>query len=319
MAVAFAAMVVLVGVPWVTQRTKPTERIAQIQSCHVELGRVEQITSLQGMVRHEGEYAAVAPVAGVVQAVYVNAGDRVEKGQALFRMEDSVQAAAMTSALMQEKQGNAAGVSTSQILMQAAAWEHQQSVSAAALAMDMLTVRAASDGVIQKVYVTELSGVAAGAPGMAISSDRQEIQCQAVVKDAQMIRTGMRARILYDGQCLAGGTVSAVGAAETAAGQSVCPVTISLNEQLDLPLGANVVVEVIRRSADNVPVLPVSALENDDTVRWVADGRSYMTKVQVLLADEMYCWVDMPVGTRVVVGGENTVSGQKIREADQCE
>lgn len=319
MAVALSTGVVMLGIPWVMQQTQPTERIAQIQSCSVELGRIEQITSLQGVVRYEGEYAAVAPAAGVVQAVYVSAGDRVQKGQALFRMEDSVQTAAMTSALMQEKQGNAVTESASPVLMQAAAWEHQQAASTAALAMDKLTVRAASDGVIQKVYVTELGGVAAGTPGVAVSSDRQEIQCQAVVKDAQMIRTGMNARILYDGECLASGTVSAVGAAEATAGQSLCPVSISLNEQLDLPLGANVVVEVIRHSVDNVPVLPVSALDSDDTVRWIADGRSYTTKVQVLLADEMYCWVDMPIGTRVVVGGESTVAGQKIREAAICE
>ena len=73
--------------------------------------------------------------------------------------------------------------------------------------------------------------------------------------------------------------------------------------------------EIIRCASENVPVLPVAAIGQGDTVRWVAEGRCYTAPVTVLLADEANCWVDLPLGTQVVLDAGETVEGQRVREA----
>ena len=73
--------------------------------------------------------------------------------------------------------------------------------------------------------------------------------------------------------------------------------------------------EIIRCASENVPVLPVAAIGQGDTVRWVAEGRCYTAPVTVLLADDENCWVDLPLGTQVVLWGGETVEGQRVREA----
>lgn len=315
-AITVAAAALMLGGAWLAQGAKPTERVAQVRVCRVTLGQVEQVTALRGVLRGAEERAALCPAAGVVAAVYVHPGDRVQAGQALFRMEDSVQTATLSAALQQELVNTASAWAESESLSplyQAAEMERQQSLTAAAAAMEQLTIRAAEDGVVQQVYAETGGLLTQGAPGVALSGEAQEIRCQAVVKDAQMLSPGMQARIL-DGETIVGeAVVSSIGAVEAVNGQSVCAVTLTPCEMVDLPLGAAVQVEIIRQAARDVPVLPVEAISDGDTVRWIAEGRCYEMGVQSLMADERCCWVDLPVGTQVVLSGDATQPGQKVR------
>ena len=136
-----------------------------------------------------------------------------------------------------------------------------------------------------------------------------------MLRDAEQLHAGMPARILHDGETLCMARVESIGEARAENGQTVCQVNLTPEENLPLPLGAQVEAEIIRCASDNVPVLPVAAIGRGDTVRWVAEGRCYTAQVSVLMADDASCWVDLPLGMPVVLEGGETLEGQRVREA----
>lgn len=62
-------------------------RTVRVETAAVSKGTVERILALSGRVRYETEYGALAPATGIVAEVYVQPGQRVTAGQALFRMD----------------------------------------------------------------------------------------------------------------------------------------------------------------------------------------------------------------------------------------
>lgn len=278
----------------------------KVETCRVEMGCVEQVIAASGVLRYEMEYAAVSPAAGVVEQVYVQQGDRVVSGQPLFRLAGEAQAAAITSVLT-GRQALPAGVPDGLASAQ---------LTEAAAQLDCLTVRAAADGVVQKVNVVQHGGVMAGTPAVALSGEKQEIQCSMVLRDAEELQPGMRARIMRGDEPLAGAVVKSVGPAQVSEmnGQTVCQVCLSPEASLRLPLGAQVDVEIILRGQDNVPVLPLQAVSDTGTVWWVSDSRSYEIDAPVLMSDDVNCWVNLPRDTEVVCGGDTPVQGGRVKE-----
>lgn len=318
-AVIVAAMIVA---PRVTMSSLPTESPARVQVCEVTRGAVEQALCVTARVRYEAEYAAVVPCAGIIRQVYVAPGDRVRAGQALFRMDGTAQEAALAAAisdapaaLVPDSLGNAA-VEASAALSQWTARETDATLRQAEAALSQLTVRAQADGLVHQVDIAENSGALAGTPAVALSGTQQLLTAQVVARDAASLRVGMAARVMSGSDLLCTASVRSIGAVETDAttGQTVTLVTLCPETPLDLPIGAAVDAEIILYGQQNVPTLPLSAVDEDGTVRWIADGRCYRLPVEVVMADEVNCWVNLPEGLRVVLHGGETVEGQRVRE-----
>ena len=279
---------------------------ARVQVCRVEMGSVEQVLALGGTLRYEMEFGAVSPVTGVVEQVYVTQGEEVTAGQPLFRLGGEVQAMAVSAALRRRSslpEAVGANLGSAQ-LMEASAQ------------LEALTVRAAADGTVQQVNVCEHGGVMAGSVAMAITGGSQEIQCSAVLRDAEKLRPGMAARILKDDEVLTMARVTGIGPAEVSSltGQTVCQVSLAAEENIRLPLGAALEAEIILCGQEQVPVVPVQAVAEDGTVWWVSEGRGYETTAEVYMADEVCCWVNLPEGTMVICGGEEIAEGQRVKE-----
>lgn len=291
------------------QGSAPTERAVRVEMCQVQIGRVEQVLAASGVLRYETEYVAISPATGVVAQVYVRQGDYVQAGQPLFRLNGEVQAAAVSAVLNQ--QGSYAAVLPVEL--------PDVSLQEAAAQLDSLTVRAAADGLVQQVNIAPYGGVMAGTPAVALSGEKQCIQCSVVLRDAQEVRQGMQARIIKDGEVLTMATVAEIGPAQVSevTGQTVCQVKLSPQESIRLPLGAMLEAEIILYGQESVPVLPLEAVTDSGMVWWVADGRSYEIPAQVVMADEVCCWVNLPEGTTVVCGGGETGEGQRVKEMKQ--
>ena len=313
-----AASMAMLGSAWLSKQACATETVASVQTCQVEIGCVEQITALRGTLQGAEEWTALSPVTGAVSAVYVRPGDRVKKGQALFRMDDNAQVEAVTAALNLQQDDTwphlLQNASLAEVKQQADT-ALQQQLYAAVTAMEALTVRAPADGIVRQVYAAEYSGLTTGVPVVVSSSEQQVICCSAVMKEAQQIELGMKARIIDGDAVLAWANVMEIGPVEAVAGQSMRVVKLQPTSTLELPMGAAVDVEIIRQEAADVPVVPVEALQGEDHVLWIAEGRCYDTPVEVLLRDEQNCWVNLPEGTQVVLQGDIAVSGQRVREA----
>lgn len=112
-------------------------------------------------------------------------------------------------------------------------------------------------------------------------------------------------------------TVESIGAAVTDAttGQVTCEVVLSLDQSLDLPLGAQVEAEVELLRAENVTVVPLQAISETGSVWWVADGRAWETDAAVIAQDEVSAWVALPEGVSVVVNSAKELAqGQRVKE-----
>lgn len=297
MGAATLAAVAAMMLPTITGSAVPTERTAWVETVQVTLGDVEKVLAVTGCVRYRSEYAALAPASGVVAQVCVRAGERVEKGQALFRMDASAQEQAIGLLL-----GAPSGVS--------------QELAEAAAQLRKMTVRAPSAGLVHRVDVMPNGGVMAGTPAVMLSTGEQVIRAGVVMADAVELRPGMLARLLLEDQLLGTACVTQIGELETdtKTGQTVATVTLEPEAALSLPLGAAVDAEIILAGAKGVPVLPVESIGENDEVWWVSDGRSYRTAAGVLLSDELHAWVSLPVGTQVIRRGE-VLQGQRVREA----
>lgn len=279
---------------------------AKVQTCRVELGSVEQVLAVTGVLRYEMEYAAISPATGVVAQVYVRQGDVVKSGQPLFRLNGEAQAMAVSATLANQEglaEVVAAGLTSAQL-------------QEAAAQLESLTVRAASDGLVQQVNIAENGGVLAGTAAVALSGEQQSIQCGVVLRDAEKLREGMEARIIRDGEVLTTAAVASIGPAEVSGttGQTVCQVCLTPAQTISLPLGATLEVEMILYGQQDVPVLPLQAVTDAGTVWWVAEGRGYEIPAEVLMADEVCCWVNLPEGATVVCGGETPEQGQRVKE-----
>lgn len=302
LAVTAAAAGAMLGAE-ATQRGMPA---ARVQTCQVELGSVEQLLAVTGVLRYEMEYAAISPATGVVEQVYVRQGDAVRAGQPLFRLNGEVQAMAVSTALA--GQGRLPEVVPAELT--------GVQLQEAAAQLESLTVRAAADGLVQRVSVTENGGVMAGTVAVALSGEKQSIQCSVVLRDAEKLRAGMEARIIRDGEVLTTAEVNSIGPAEVSSttGQTVCQVCLTPREAIGLPLGATLEVEMILYGQQNVPILPLQAVTEAGTVWWVAEGRGYEIPAEVVMADEVCCWVNLPEGATVVCGGETPAEGQRVKE-----
>lgn len=306
----------MLAVP-VTAGSGEADRTVRVETAAVSKGTVERILALSGRVRYETEYGALAPATGIVAEVYVQPGQRVTAGQALFRMDGTTQEAAVSACLARGESVSAALPvemnGTAEVLQSATA----ENLTASQLALEALTVRAQVDGLVQQVNVTSHSGVAAGTLAMALSGEKQQVVVNAALRDAEKLQRGQRASILVQGAQQAMATVESIGAAVTDAttGQVTCEVVLSLDQSLDLPLGAQVEAEVELLRAENVTVVPLQAISETGSVWWVADGRAWETDAAVIAQDEVSAWVALPEGVSVVVNSAKELAqGQRVKE-----
>lgn len=311
--IVLAAVMISAGMmllPAVKAGMLPTETPANVSLAAVLRGDICGETALRGSIRYTQEYAAVAPVSGIVAEVYVSPGEQVAKGQALLRMDTTVQAAAISNAYAAEAE---------------TAWLPEeidaQRITTAAIGektalLEAMTLRAAADGRVVAITAGQYSGVAAGSPAVTLCGGQQQIVCMAAVSDAAELSRGMWADILAHGEKYCGAVVEYVGAAQAdmQTGQMVCPVTLMPEKEIDLPIGAPVEAEIARYRYENVTVLPITAVTENGTVWVVSDGRCWEMAAEIVEADQLLCWVNLPAGTLVVDRPQGLVQGQRIQE-----
>lgn len=261
----------------------------------VSIGNVAVTVGLTGRLAYAQEYPALSTLPGQVAEVYVEPGQLVKAGQALVRLD-----------------GSAAEQAASAFAAQASDDALQQQLRAL---LQGTIIRAPEDGFVRQVLVAEHGVVGAGEAVALLSGSGQVIRCAVVERDARELRTGMEAVLLANGEELGRAYVESIGAvtAETSTGRLVCEVTLTPHMTLALPMGASVEVDVILQERRSVPVLPVEAVTERNTLWWVHDGICTEIPAEIVLSDEMYMMVPLAEGTAVAIG--EFTEGQPVREA----
>ena len=258
----------------------------------VTRGDVRCVTAISGRVSDSRQTLVYASAPGLISEVLVTEGERVAQGQALMRLDASAAERVVSAWIASGESLNA----------------DMQAV------LDATVIRAPENGTVRTLLTMGSAAVAAGAPVAVLADGEECIRCIVQEADAKQLRAGQRARLAIDGQAVGTAVISRIGgiAAEEMTGRMIREVVLTPEGALPLPVGTAVDVDVILEERFGVPLLPVEAVTDRDTVWWVCDGRCTEIPVQILLNDEIHVWVELPEGTQVAIG--EFAEGQRVRE-----
>lgn len=262
------------------------EAAVQVRMAQVTRGSVRQVAALTGRIAYQDETLVYSAAPGLVDAVLVEPGDRVAKGQALIRLDTQGYDRIVSAWLSAGETLNAAVAED------------------AALLMDATVVRAPANATVRQVLTAQSAIVSAGEPVLLLSSTEQLIVCSASETDARDVREGMEVMLSIDGGEVGRAEVAQVGdvTADVLTGRMVCAITLTPDAPLDLPGGAAVDADVLLAGRDDVTILPAEAVTERGTVWWVHEGRCTEIPAKIVLSDEMNVWVSLPEGLTVAVG-----------------
>ena len=317
--------------PGIASSAIPSERPMRVEAALVTLGGVEKAISVSGTLCYQGEFFSIVPQSGVVAQVYVTEGEAVRKGQALYRLDASAQEELLErayQALAQAKSGTLesamkqipalAQAETPEMLKDFSYTEKAQAqVDELEAAVEGMTVRAYQEGQVLQVLVRQGELTAAGSAGALLSSTNQEIRAQVTARERTRIQKGMRARVGYEGVEKTMATVSYVGALslDGTTGLTSAQIALEVDEPVDLPLGAQLEVDILLESAAGVPVAPVEALTAADTLWQIYEGRAYALEPELPLLDDRKAWVKgVSLGTQIILNPPETLKeGQRVK------
>ncbi len=314
----------------------PAERWATVKTTRIILGGVEKTVAVTGTAARKGEYHSAHPSGGVVAQVYVREGQTVVKGQALYRLEDTVQRTALQKALKNLDAAKAAEKTQQERVQEAFANDEQMLAAAQAVAgtyeekravlesqieslqmeIEALTQRAYQDGQVLQILVREGELLLPGSPGAVLATQTAEVRAQVVARDALQIREGMQAYITLNDAPLAQAVVEQVGLlTPNSQGISYAQVSLLPKDGLSVPVGTQVDVEIILRSQEGVWVAPVDALTKDNAVWQVYKGRAWKQPAVTGLWDDNYTTVEnLGLGTEIILNpDENLRDGMRVK------
>jgi hypothetical protein len=155
-----------------------------------------------------------------------------------------------------------------------------------------------------------------GSPGAILSSAEAEVRADVIARDSLQIKEGMRALITQNSMPLGEAVVEKVGLLKpNSQGISYAQVVFDPLDGLSVPVGTQVEVDVILEEQNGVPVVPVEALTDHDTIFQVYEGRAWELGTPVHLWDSTWAYVDgLPIDTEVVLSpGKDLYDGVRLK------
>jgi len=288
------------------QETKAPTGVS-VRVAKAELGVVEELAYGLGVVRSRQNAVLGAELPGRVEAIFVEVGDRVRKGQVLARIEakrlrEAIAAARNEAKRLQAQYRQAERAHRRLLRLHAQGFASDDALDAArakaqALASALAAararvreleaqwekrlIRAPFSGRVQRRFVSKGDFVGLGKPVVAIAAAHGLIVESALPPtEARRLRAGMDARIvLADGQVLASQVIERASAADA---RDVVPFRVAVPEGAALFPGERVRVEVVleRRKAVLVPQEAIVLRPSGFFVFTIEQGRAKAIAVQ---------------------------------------
>jgi len=272
----------------------------------VSRGTYKSTVSATGTITPKREAELSFTSSGVVTAVAVDVGEKVQKGDVLAKIDATAliaqrdaaeaQVAAARSQLAEDAGGSTAQVAADQASLASA----ESQLASAQEAVDNATLTAPFTGTVSAVGVEvgdqagssqttpASTGTGATSAVTVISSTKFLIEANVPAADVSQLKKGMQAEITPTGGGeLVYGTVSDVGVIATASetGAAQFPVTIVVTgTPTGLYAGSSAEVAITTKQATDVLTVPTQALRTEDgsTYVYVVDGDKRTKKTVTL-------------------------------------
>lgn len=243
----------------------------RVQTMTAQRGEVTRTVLLSGTVGYRHQQLCVNRQEGRISRVYVQPGQPVKKGDLLFRMDTSVQEAALAegyAAFGAWSSGMTADGPAAALAMQQQRQFAEQE-AALSLSIEAASVRAEMDGVVEAVYLEEGDAVP---PMTLLGLVRGEEKCILAAGAAHDV-TGL----LPGAAAEAGGTalrLHSVSAPDEETGMQQL-LFVPVNKELDeRRTGESVTVEAAAETIPDCVPIPLSAVDRRGCIWYAEDGKA---------------------------------------------
>ena len=317
----------------------PPERpLTRVEVEPVTIGTVSDRIVLHAEIRPIEQTRLAAGTGGKVDAVYVDDGDRVAKGQILARVAADLAAAQLKQAQTQLAASQASSQRTERLSAKGLASAAERDRAAAALAqaeaavelgrvrLADAVVRAPHAGSVAKRYVARGEHAFPGAPLFdVVDVSTVEAVAQLPERDAPHIQEGRATTLTADAwpDETFNGTVHHVGIVADEHSRSFDLVIRIANDNGNLRPGMLARVQLVRREVADVPIVRGDAVvegANDRGVFVVRDGHAVRTPVTLGATDgeTVAVLAGIRAGDAVVVVGQRTlIDGEQVRVVER--
>ncbi len=299
------------------------DKAIPIQTTTISRGNFETLVNLEGTVGYLSQVPCMIPLTGQVEQVYVAQGDTVLKNTPLFRLNCDTETALLEKAYQQKAQKAAPELKGESQLAWAAYTEKEdglldEKIAELEQAIALKTIRAANDGQVTDLAAYEGSYLTVGSIGAVVCGKERAVSILAVQKDAARIKKGMKVR-LYEGESLVGsGLVTGVGTlmADQTTGLMAAKVTVAVQGDTELPVGAKVKAQVVLFAKEDVLVVPGDSVDGENQLWQVYENRVFPLAQSVLQLNEAQAWVENGLEGMAIalLPSGNFKAGQKVKE-----
>lgn len=271
-----------------------------VHTVKVEQGDLLRTLTLEGAVGYRYQQICAALSAGVVETVYVQPGQQVQKGDLLFAMDVSAQMKMLASlsrsqyTRQQEAEWLAAWQSDA-----GTEWELRAQIEGG-------KVRADRDGVVRAVYVEQGDAVAAAGLLGVVSGEEKCVSALTYSQDVQGMQAGAAALLTTQAQSGAA-TLSALSAPEWNKGtaQSMQQLTFTPLHQdtlADAEVGDPVETELLVQCMEDVALIPIGAVDSQGRIWVVEEGQATPQVIDISQRNENYVAADQKLaGARLIL------------------
>lgn len=257
----------------------PVKPLTEVETAVVQRGDLVQSVLLNGMVRYAQEQPCISLKSGIVSDVYVRAGQTIQRGDLLFKLDTTVEEQALAALYeMRHAQQKAFaeldGAVSALALQNELEWRTSEAQLVASI--EASQIRASADGIMEAVYVKAGDLVAETALlGMTHGKGRQ-IVSSAYAGSVSGISPGTAA-IAKQGSNSVPAVLSQMGAADASGMQTLL---FELMQEDAFDVGDTVQIELITSVQPSGALVPLAAIDADGLIWVVEDDKACSREIE---------------------------------------
>ena len=295
----------------------PGKQAVEVRTAIVQRGEVVRTVKLSGIVGYRHNQLCVNMQEGRLAEVYVQPGQAVKEGELLFRMDTSVQEAALARLYSMRNEQNRLLASAEASISALAAqqellWTEQE--ASLQLAIEAAFIRADRDGVVETIYLEENTLIPSMTPLGKVRGEERCIEVAGMTDETVKLLRG--AVGTAEGMAV---QLDAVASPDMESGiQQLTFVPVHPEALAKRQVGERITVEAVLETVPDCVPIPLSAIDRQSRVWYVENGRACFEKLETLAHNREAAAAPLSwEGRRIILEpeGKQLAEGCEIREA----